>query len=45
MSIRNVDRHGLGNLKHDATKPLDRIKLPPWILYMIAFGAFLYMVI
>ena len=42
MSIRNVDRHGLGNLKHDAVKPLDRLKIPPFLLYMLVLGAFLY---
>lgn len=42
MSIRNVDRHGLGNLKHDPVKPLDRLKIPPFLLYMLVLGAFLY---
>jgi hypothetical protein len=44
MSIRNVDRHGLGNLKHDAVKPLDRVKVPPFLLYGLVFGALLYVV-
>lgn len=38
MSIRNYDRHGLGNLVHDPVKPLDRLKLPPWLLYMLVFA-------
>lgn len=43
MSIRNIDRHGIGNLVHDPVKPLDRLKIPPFLLYMLAFGGFLYM--
>ena len=42
MSIRNVDRHGLGNLQHDPVKPLDRLKIPPWLLYLIILGGFGY---
>jgi hypothetical protein len=45
MSIRNVDRHGLGNLKHDPVKPLDRLKIPPFLLYMLILGAFLYVIV
>lgn len=44
MSIRNVDRHGLGNLQHDPVKPLDRVKIPPWLLYLLFFSAFGYVV-
>lgn len=43
MSIRNVDRHGIENLRHDAVKPLDRIKIPPWLIYMVVFGGILYL--
>jgi hypothetical protein len=42
MSIRNVDRHGLGNLTHDPVKPLDRLKVPPFLLYFMAFAVFGY---
>lgn len=42
MSIRNVDRHGLNNLKHDETKPLDRLKVPPWMIYIMFFGLFAF---
>jgi len=42
MSIRNVDRHGLGNLKHEDVKPFDRLKVPPFLIYGIVFGALLY---
>lgn len=42
MSIKNVDRHGLGNLKHDPVKPLDRVKLPPFILYIGALSCIIY---
>ena len=42
MSIRNVDRHGLENLRLDPVKPLDRLKIPPWIIYMVVFGGTLY---
>lgn len=38
MSIRNYDRHGLGHLVHDPVKPLDRLKIPPWLLYMGVFA-------
>lgn len=40
MSYRNIDRHGLGNLKIEAAKPLDRTGVPPYALWgMIFFGA------
>lgn len=38
MSIRNVDRHGLGNLRHEGTKPFDRLKVPPFVVYVLAIG-------
>lgn len=41
MSIRNMDRHGLANLAHDAVKPLDRLKIPPYFLYGLAIFIFL----
>ena len=44
MSIRNVDRHGLGNLQHDPVKPLDRLKIPPFLLYLLVLGGILYVV-
>jgi hypothetical protein len=43
MSIRNEDRHGLGNLKVDSPKPLDRLKIPPFLIYFLVFGGLLYM--
>jgi len=42
MSIRNVDRHGLGNLRKEGTKPLDRLKVPPFIVYGLVIGLSLY---
>ena len=33
----NYDRHGMENLKHDAVKPLDRIKIPAYVIYMLIF--------
>jgi hypothetical protein len=42
MSIRNYDRHGLENLKHDHVKPLDRLKIPPFVIYIWFFGAIIY---
>jgi hypothetical protein len=44
MSIRNIDRHGIGNLRHDPVKPLDRLKIPPFLLYLLALGGILYVV-
>ncbi|CDW90586.1 UNKNOWN [Stylonychia lemnae] len=41
MSIRNVDRHGMNNLKHDPVKPLDRLKVPPFLIYFVFFGTIL----
>jgi hypothetical protein len=43
MSIRNVDRHGLENLKHDPVKALDRLKIPPYLLYALFMASFFYM--
>jgi hypothetical protein len=40
MSIRNEDRHGLSNLKHDPVKILDRLHIPPYILYFFALSIF-----
>jgi hypothetical protein len=40
MSIMNYDRHGMENLKMDATKPFDRLKLPPAALYLLLFCIF-----
>lgn len=37
MSVSNYDRHGVENLKHDHVKPLDRLKIPPWLLYGTVF--------
>ena len=45
MSIRNYDRHGMANLMHDPVKPLDRAKIPPWLLYLIVFSLFGYFVV
>ncbi len=44
MSIRNVDRHGLGNLRKEGTKAFDRIKVPPFLIYGIVLGLGLYMI-
>jgi hypothetical protein len=43
MSIRNVDRHGLDNLRHDPVKPFDRLKIPPFVIYLFVFGGMIYM--
>ena len=40
MSIRNYDRHGMENLKHEAIKPMDRLKIPPYVLYFVVFATF-----
>ena len=45
MSIRNYDRHGMGNLMHEPVKPLDRFKIPPFVLYALVFGIFGYFVV
>ena len=41
MSMRNYDRHGMANLAHEETKPLDRLKIPPWLIYGVLLGMFL----
>ena len=33
MSIRNYDRHGMANLAHEEVKPLDRVKIPAWLIW------------
>lgn len=43
MSIRNVDRHGLVNLTHDKVKALDRLKIPPYLLYALFLTCFFYL--
>ena len=40
MSVRNYDRHGMDNLKHEPVKPLDRLKFPPFALYLFVFTIF-----
>ena len=42
MSIRNYDRHGMANLAHDKVKPLDRLHIPPWVIYGVIFSVFVY---
>lgn len=37
MSIKNYDRHGIENLQHDHVKPLDRLKIPAWVLWGTLF--------
>lgn len=37
MSIRNEDRHGLGNLQHEEVKVFDKLHVPPWLLILL-FG-------
>lgn len=38
MSIRNYDRHNMESLRHDTVKPFDRLKMPPWFLYLFVFS-------
>lgn len=38
--MRNYDRHGMTELAHEEVKPLDRLKLPPWVIYMMVFSLF-----
>ncbi len=33
MSIRNEDRHGLANLTHERVKGLDKIHVPPYLIF------------
>lgn len=40
MSVRNYDRHGMENLKVEGVKPLDRLKIPPWVIYSFFFSIF-----
>ena len=42
MSIRNYDRHGMANLAHDKVKPLDRLHIPPWVIYGVIFSVVAY---
>ena len=42
MSIRNVDRHGLENLRHEPVKPLDRLHIPPYMIYLVVFSVIVY---
>ena len=42
MSIRNYDRHGMANLAHDKVKPLDRLHIPPWVIYGVIFSVIVY---
>ena len=42
MSIRKEDRHGLANLEHERTKPLDKYHFPPWLLFaMVGIPVFM----
>jgi len=34
----------MANLAHDPVKPLDRLKIPPWLLYMCVFSFFAFFV-
>ena len=45
MSIRNYDRHGMANLAHEPVKPLDRFKIPAWVVYGCLFSIFAYVVV
>ena len=45
MSIRNYDRHGMANLAHEPVKPLDRVKIPPWLIYSCVFSVFAFFVV
>ena len=42
MSIRNEDRHGLKNLKHEEVKVLDRIQVPPLLVLLLIAGPVFY---
>ena len=45
MSIKNEDRHGLAHLQHDDVKILDKLHVPPWLIFaIVAFplGVILY---
>ena len=35
MSIRNEDRHGLANLTHERTKAMDKLHMPPWLIFLL----------
>jgi len=45
MSIMNYDRHGMAELAHDPVKPLDRLKIPPWLIYFSVFSVFAFFVV
>ena len=36
MSVMNYDRHGMDSLKHDKVKALDRVKIPPVLIFGVA---------
>jgi hypothetical protein len=40
MVWQKKDRLGLDNLRHDPVKPLDRIKIPPFMIFGILFLTF-----
>lgn len=33
MSIRNEDRHGIANLTHERVKLMDKLHIPPWLIF------------
>jgi hypothetical protein len=37
MSVANYDRHGIEKLQHEPVKPLDRLKIPPWLVFGTVF--------
>lgn len=48
MSVQNYDRHGIENLTHDPVKPLDRLKVPPFLIFvgfflLIAYGGIIHL--
>ena len=35
----------MANLAHEPVKPLDRIKIPPWLIYSCVFSVFAFFVV
>ena len=44
MSIRNEDRHGLSNLRHEEVKPFDKYHIPPLLIFFMVMPVFYYIV-
>jgi hypothetical protein len=43
MSVQNYDRHGIENLQHDPVKVFDRLKIPPFFIFVIALTSLAYL--